>query len=52
VGPEESFAFEIILIILIQIQMAIEIKSGFESGPELVIENVNQAFVRVKIFSL
>jgi len=49
VGPQESFAFEIVLIIIIQIQMAIEIKSGFESGPELVIENINQAFIRKKI---
>jgi len=49
VGPQESFAFEIILIIIIQIQMAIEIKSGFESGPELIIENINQAFTRKKI---
>lgn len=51
-GVEESFAFEIIIIIIIQIQMAIEIKSGFESGPELIIENINQAFIRVILIGI
>jgi len=48
-GPQESFVFEIILVIVILIQMFNETKSGFEACPEIIIENVNQAFIRVKI---
>jgi len=39
-------------MLVILLQMVLEKKSGFMQGPEIVIENINQAFVRVILSKL
>jgi len=54
IGTRDSFVFEIWLLIILVAQMTLLKKSGFDSLTEMMIENINQAFIRVtlQLFSL